>query len=119
MHRDMVGFIALNFILRIIRSGVVNVSFVIDISRMNLDDLAADALPFGDRTPWEGRGGKDASYRGRTYSAKGDPRQDSLETRHRGLILALLNRVSIIRRAMAVIPNAGIRPMNRPLCDWV
>ena len=47
MHGDMVGFIALDFILRLIRTGVMSVSFVADIPRMHLDNLAADASGFG------------------------------------------------------------------------
>src|SRR6476620_7178336 len=42
VHRDMVGLVALDFILRIIWGRVVRISLVIRIFRMNLDDLAAD-----------------------------------------------------------------------------
>src|SRR5271157_1309910 len=46
VHRDVVGLIALDFILRIIRSGVVYVSLVINICCMHRNDLAADAPGF-------------------------------------------------------------------------
>src|SRR5579864_6886213 len=42
VHGDVVGLVALDFILRIIRRRVVRISLVIRIFRMNLDDLAAD-----------------------------------------------------------------------------
>lgn len=42
MHRDMVGLITLDLILRIIRIGVVRVSLVINIRRMHFDDRPAD-----------------------------------------------------------------------------
>ena len=42
MHRDVVGLVALDFILRIIGTRVMCISLVFDIFRVNLDDLAAD-----------------------------------------------------------------------------
>jgi len=47
VHRDVIGLIAFDFILRIIRAGVVRMSLVIYISCMHLNDLAADASCFG------------------------------------------------------------------------
>ena len=47
MHGDMVGFIALDFILRFLRIGVMGVSFVAHVSRMHLDNPAADASGLG------------------------------------------------------------------------
>src|SRR5450759_3540554 len=49
VHCDMVGFVALDFILWIIGTRVVRVSLVIRIFCMNLDDLAADVT--GLRVP--------------------------------------------------------------------
>jgi len=43
VHRDVIGFITLDFILRIIRAGVVRMSLVIGISCMHLNDLSANA----------------------------------------------------------------------------
>jgi hypothetical protein len=42
MHCDMLRLAALDFILRILRTGVMGVSFVIDIFRVHFDDRAAD-----------------------------------------------------------------------------
>lgn len=42
MHRNVFGFVALNFILGIIGTSVMGISFVIDVFCMYLDDLAAD-----------------------------------------------------------------------------
>jgi hypothetical protein len=47
VHRDVIGLIALDFILRIIRAGVMSVSLVIGVSCMDLDDPAADMTGFG------------------------------------------------------------------------
>jgi hypothetical protein len=43
VHGDVIGLIALDFVLRIIRAGVVRVALVIDVLGMHLDDPAADA----------------------------------------------------------------------------
>ena len=42
VHCDVVGLVALDFILRIFLAGVVRISFVVDIFYVHLDDLAAD-----------------------------------------------------------------------------
>lgn len=42
MHRNMIGFATLDFILRVVFARVMGVSFVIEVFRMNFDDLAAD-----------------------------------------------------------------------------
>jgi len=47
MHRDMVCLIAFDFILRLIRVGVMRVSFVVDVLFMDLDDPAADTAGLG------------------------------------------------------------------------
>jgi hypothetical protein len=47
VHRDVIGLVALDFILRIIRAGVMSVSLVIGVSCMDLDDPAADLTGFG------------------------------------------------------------------------
>ena len=47
MHRDMVCLIAFDFILRLIRVGVMRVSFVVDVVRVNPDDPAADTSGLG------------------------------------------------------------------------
>lgn len=39
VHRDVIGFITLDFILRIIRAGVVRISLVIGISAYTLLEL--------------------------------------------------------------------------------
>src|SRR5215470_6781345 len=49
VHRDVVGLVALDFVLRVILAGVMRVPFVIDISGMHFDNLAADAA--GLRVP--------------------------------------------------------------------
>ena len=41
VHRDVVGLVALDFILRFIRAGAVHMSFVSNILEVDLDDLAA------------------------------------------------------------------------------
>jgi hypothetical protein len=47
MHRDMVGFIAFDFILWLFSSGVTGVSLVVHLSRMHLDNPAADVAGLG------------------------------------------------------------------------
>jgi hypothetical protein len=47
MHGDMVGFIALDFILRLLGIGVAGVSFVVDIPCMHSDNRTADATGLG------------------------------------------------------------------------
>lgn len=47
MHGDMVGFIAFDFILRLIWSGVMRVSFVIYVLGMDLDNFPADMSGLG------------------------------------------------------------------------
>ena len=47
MHRDMVRLIAFDFILRLIRVGVMRVSFVGDVLCMDLDNPAADTSGLG------------------------------------------------------------------------
>lgn len=42
MHRNMIGFATLDFILGVIFAGVMGVSFVIEVFRMYFYDLAAD-----------------------------------------------------------------------------
>ena len=47
MHRDMVCLIAFDFILRLIRVGVMCVSFVVDVLCMDLNNPAADTSGLG------------------------------------------------------------------------
>lgn len=47
MHGDMVGFVALNFVLRLIFSGVVRMPLIISILSMYFDNPAADMPSFG------------------------------------------------------------------------
>lgn len=47
MHRDMVGLVAFDFILRFIRVGVMCVPFVVDVLHMDLDDPATDTSGLG------------------------------------------------------------------------
>ena len=47
MHGDMLGFIAFDFILRLVRTGVMRVPLVIHVSRMDPDDPAADMPGLG------------------------------------------------------------------------
>lgn len=47
MHGDMIGVVALDFILWVVLTSAVSVSFVIDILSMDLDDPAADMSGFG------------------------------------------------------------------------
>ena len=49
MHRDMIGPVALDFVLWIVRACVVDISFVINVSGMDFDDFTADAA--GLRVP--------------------------------------------------------------------
>jgi len=42
MHRDVLGLVALDFILWIIRARMMSVTLVIDVFCTHLDDLAAD-----------------------------------------------------------------------------
>src|SRR5208282_3107366 len=42
MHRDVLGLVALDFTLWIIRARMMSVTLVIDVFCMHLDDLAAD-----------------------------------------------------------------------------
>ncbi len=44
---DVVGFVAFYFVLRVVFVGVVSVAFVVEVFRVHLDDLAADAAGFG------------------------------------------------------------------------
>jgi hypothetical protein len=46
MHRDVVGLVALDFILRFILAGAVHMSFVINILDVDLDYLAAHISGF-------------------------------------------------------------------------
>jgi hypothetical protein len=46
MHGDMVSFIAFDFILRLIRAGVMSISFVLRVLCMNFDNSAADVSGF-------------------------------------------------------------------------
>jgi hypothetical protein len=46
MHGDMVGFIAFDFIVRLIRAGMMRVSFVICVLCMDFDNPAADVSGF-------------------------------------------------------------------------
>lgn len=46
MHCDVVSLVALDFILWIIRAGVVRIVLLIDISCMHLNDLAVDIPSF-------------------------------------------------------------------------
>src|SRR5437016_9406680 len=43
VHGNVVGLAALDFVLRIVLARVVGVAFEVHISRMHLDDCAADA----------------------------------------------------------------------------
>ena len=47
MHGDMLSFIAFDFILWLIRIGVMHVSFVIHVLGMNLDNPPADMSSLG------------------------------------------------------------------------
>lgn len=41
VQRDVIGFIALDFVLRLVRRGTMDVALVIDRSRVNLDNCPA------------------------------------------------------------------------------
>jgi hypothetical protein len=47
MHRNVVGLLAFDFVLRLVLGGVVGVALVIGIAGMDLDDLAPDASGLG------------------------------------------------------------------------
>ena len=47
MHGDMIRFIAFDFVLRLIGIGMMAVSFVVDVVRVNPDNPAADAPGLG------------------------------------------------------------------------
>lgn len=47
MHGDVIGLVALDLILRIILARVMDVSFVVRIFRVNLNDPATDAARLG------------------------------------------------------------------------
>jgi hypothetical protein len=46
---DVIGLVALDFVLRLVRAGTVNVAFVINVSSMDFDDFSAH--PPGFRIP--------------------------------------------------------------------
>ncbi len=43
---DMIGFIALDFILRLIRAGMVNVTFVGNVTPMHFDNFSTNPASF-------------------------------------------------------------------------
>ena len=47
MHSDMIRLVAFDFILRLIFSGMMSVALVIRVSRMGLDNPAADVPGLG------------------------------------------------------------------------
>ena len=47
MHRDVIGFVTRDLILRIIPGGVMRIAFVIDVLRVHLYDPAGDLTGFG------------------------------------------------------------------------
>ena len=47
MHRNVVGLLAFDFVLRLVLGGVVGVALVIGIVGMDLDDLATNASRLG------------------------------------------------------------------------
>lgn len=47
MHGDVVGFVALDLILRLVLSCMVGVAFVIHVSSMHFYDMACDHAGFG------------------------------------------------------------------------
>ena len=49
MHRDVIRRVALDFILRLARGGMVYVSFVVDVTSVHFDDFPAH--PSGFRIP--------------------------------------------------------------------
>ena len=46
MHRDVIGFVALDLILRLIVAGMVGIALVLDVAFMDLHDRAADTTSF-------------------------------------------------------------------------
>lgn len=42
VHRDMIGLVTPDLVLWIVHAGMMGISLVIGVSRMHLDDLAAD-----------------------------------------------------------------------------
>lgn len=46
MHGDVIGFVAFDFILRFVWTGVAGVALVIRVSSMDLSDRAADVAGF-------------------------------------------------------------------------
>jgi hypothetical protein len=46
VHGNVVGFVALDFVLWIILTGVMRIPFIIDILRMRFDNPAADIAGF-------------------------------------------------------------------------
>jgi len=49
MHGDMIRFITFDFVLRLIGIGMMAVSFVVDVVRVNPDNPATDARPRNSR----------------------------------------------------------------------
>jgi hypothetical protein len=47
VHGDVLGRVAFDLVLGIILARVMRISFVVDVFRVNLDDLAADSTSFG------------------------------------------------------------------------
>ena len=47
MSRDMIGLIALDFVLRIVLGSVMGMSFIVEIAHMNLDDLSRYVASLG------------------------------------------------------------------------
>ncbi len=47
MHGDVVGFVALDFVLRLIFARMMGVALTIDISHMHFDNLAGDMPSLG------------------------------------------------------------------------
>ena len=47
MRRDVIGGIALDFVLRLVRARVASVAFIVGISGMYFDDGATDVARFG------------------------------------------------------------------------
>lgn len=47
VHGDMIGLIALDLVLRIILTRMMDIAFVVHVSRVHLYDMAADPASFG------------------------------------------------------------------------
>src|SRR5665213_3014165 len=47
VHGDVIGLATLDFVLRTLRARVMDMAFVVDVSRMHADDRAADASRCG------------------------------------------------------------------------